>query len=223
MINFSKTTWITIILVIAFCVAGFSAYQWWQATEELKTQINQKKELTEQLIGLKALVEKKKYFEVCREIEIPYREIGFEIKTSFSPSGSLGSLEAVSMMIDPDGEVVGRGGISQSLLEGKGDLYYTEWPQYDEFFMYFEISEKKSGDYLLIIKPRLGTNSPASKNAYTIQIEISGVQYGNENSLVLSQNIPLSEYFEDQLYIFRVTKDKKRIIPIVPASVGCGF
>jgi len=41
MINFSKTNWLTVFLIIFIIVAGFFAYQWWQTKEELAKQIEE--------------------------------------------------------------------------------------------------------------------------------------------------------------------------------------
>jgi len=39
MMNFSKTIWLSILLVIFFLTAGFFTYQWWQVKGELPRQL----------------------------------------------------------------------------------------------------------------------------------------------------------------------------------------
>lgn len=60
MINFSKTTWLTIVLIIMVCVAGFFTYQWWQVKGELVKQIELNKNLTKQVNELKKEIEELK-------------------------------------------------------------------------------------------------------------------------------------------------------------------
>jgi len=58
--NFSKTTWLTIILIIVFCVAGFFAFQWWQVKGELGKQIEKNENLARQVNALQTEIDKLK-------------------------------------------------------------------------------------------------------------------------------------------------------------------
>ncbi|PIU98516.1 hypothetical protein COS61_01070 [Candidatus Wolfebacteria bacterium CG03_land_8_20_14_0_80_40_12] len=49
MVNLSKINWLTIVLVIAICIAGVFVYQWWQAKGELTRQIGQNENLMKQV------------------------------------------------------------------------------------------------------------------------------------------------------------------------------
>jgi hypothetical protein len=63
MISFSKTTWLVIVLVIVFCVAGFFIYQWWQVKGELVKQIEQNENLIKQISELQKEIEELKISE----------------------------------------------------------------------------------------------------------------------------------------------------------------
>jgi len=93
MINFSKTTWLTVFLVIFVILVGFFAFQWWQAKGELVKQIKENENLTKQIEELQKEIEELK---ISKEEKITgegvaewetYRneKQGFEIK--FPPLG----------------------------------------------------------------------------------------------------------------------------------------
>jgi len=58
MINFTKTTYLVIVLVVVFLAAGFFAYQWWQVKGELAKQIEQNVDLTKEAEKLRAEIDK---------------------------------------------------------------------------------------------------------------------------------------------------------------------
>jgi len=58
MMNFSKTTLLSILLVIFFLAAGFFIYQWWQIKGELVKQIEQNENLKNQVAELQAEIDR---------------------------------------------------------------------------------------------------------------------------------------------------------------------
>ena len=58
MINFSKTTLLSILLIIFFLAAGFFAYQWWQIKGELARQIEENENLKNQIAELQVVIDK---------------------------------------------------------------------------------------------------------------------------------------------------------------------
>ena len=58
MINFSKTTLLSILLIIFFLAAGFFAYQWWQIKGELARQIEQNENLKNQIAELEEEIDR---------------------------------------------------------------------------------------------------------------------------------------------------------------------
>jgi hypothetical protein len=69
MINFSKTTWLVTVLIVALCVEAFLAYQWWQIKGELGKKIEENANLMKQRNELQIEIDRLK-----KEIE--------ELKTS---------------------------------------------------------------------------------------------------------------------------------------------
>lgn len=60
MINFSKTTLLSILLIIFVIIAGVFAYQWWQVKGELAKKIEQNENLIKQINGLQKEIEELK-------------------------------------------------------------------------------------------------------------------------------------------------------------------
>lgn len=92
--HFLKTTWPIILVIILFLAAGFFAFQWWQAKEELARQTEQNENLTKQIDELRKEMEKLKSAQGKITDETAgwktYRneKQGFEIK--FPPLGRMG-------------------------------------------------------------------------------------------------------------------------------------
>ncbi|PIP23810.1 MAG: hypothetical protein COX36_01295 [Candidatus Nealsonbacteria bacterium CG23_combo_of_CG06-09_8_20_14_all_38_19] len=86
MVNLSKINWLTIVLVIAICIAGIFVYQWWQVKGELARQIGQNENLMKQVDELQKEIKQlktaeKKITEETAEWKTYRNEKqGFEIK-----------------------------------------------------------------------------------------------------------------------------------------------
>jgi len=93
MINFSKTNWLTIVLIVTVCATGFFAYQWWQVKGELVKKIEENESLIKQVDKLQKEIEELKVAEgeIIKKVEKVTDEIiewktyrnkvsGFEIK-----------------------------------------------------------------------------------------------------------------------------------------------
>lgn len=71
MINFSKTTWLIILLIVIFLVGGILAYQWWQTRKALSLeQIEPSESLTKQKEELPEETEEPKLPEEEGEVTI---------------------------------------------------------------------------------------------------------------------------------------------------------
>lgn len=80
--HFSKTSWLAMVIIVFIIIAGFFAFQWWQAKGELGKKIDENESLIKQIEKLQKEIEKLKVVKEETTGWKAYRneEYGYEVK-----------------------------------------------------------------------------------------------------------------------------------------------
>lgn len=215
--------WIIISIVLLLGLIFF-IYHWRQTQAELVKQAGEKKNLQQQLDGIK----KQPIFVQCPKIDIKKDEqsIPIYLLNSFTPAkfiegGKKPEKEEVHMwnfiVVNPSGFGTGMG--SSYVSEAIGGISegmptdINEDGEYDRV-VYWSFDSRKMGDYLIAVFSQ-GDIPPSKPFSLQLGDKLEG------NSIFLAQNTHYSLNQLDRIFILRQTENG--IIPIVPASVGCQY
>jgi hypothetical protein len=130
--NFSKTTWLTILLIVALFVTGFFAYQWWQVKGELGKKIEENANLTTKVNELQAEIDRLK-----KEIE----ELGGTVQTKPIEEKS-------EITITTDKTEYKKGEKIKITIKNNSTEKTFGWWDYFNFFSVLEVLKYENGKWI---------------------------------------------------------------------------